>query len=111
MTKKTYYCIGCADVNDNKEAHCFNIVKRKKDYALLDYSIPVIMYNEEGKAIKQLPFVGTMSDEEFKEFVETGKIKEFQNYEYREKELIKLDSNRKYVVGKFNFDKENEHNR
>ena len=109
--EETYYCIGCANVNNNTEAHCFNIVKRKNDYALLDYSIPVVMYNEEGKAIRQLPFVGTMSNEEFKEFIETGKAKEFQNYEYREKELIKLDENRKYVVGKFNFGKENEHNR
>ena len=45
---ESYYCMECVDLGDRQEGHCFNIVKRKNDYALLDYSVPIVSYKEDG---------------------------------------------------------------
>ena len=54
---EVYYCMGCVDLDGRQEAHCFNIVKRKNDYALLDYSIPITSYDEEKKPKSLYPFL------------------------------------------------------
>lgn len=77
-----YYCIGCLDFDNKQEAHCFNIVKRKNDYALLDYSVPVTSYDKGGRVKNFYPFVGELSPEEFVEFVNNQTLKYFDNYCY-----------------------------
>lgn len=97
---ETYYCMGCVDLGDRQEFHCFNVVKRKNDYALLDYSITVPYYNQDGTVIAFYPFVGTMSNEDFETFVNRGVLKTFDNYEFvnnNEKRL--LNNQRSYIVG------------
>ena len=66
---ESYYCMGCVDLGDRQEGHCFNIIKRKNDYAVLDYSCPVMSFNREGSVKAYYPFVGTLSNEEFLEFI------------------------------------------
>ena len=79
---ETYYCMGCINLNNKEEAHCFNIVKRKSDYALIDYSMPVASLNNDGKVKGYYPFIGILSNEEFAEFINGGILKDFPNYEY-----------------------------
>ncbi len=100
-----YYCMGCVDLGDRQEAHCFNIVKRKQDYALLDYSIPVASYNPDGSVKAYYPFVGTMTNEEFESFITNGNLKTFENYEYNSNQKSTLNSQRVYVVGSFEIQK------
>ena len=103
---ESYYCMGCVDLGDRQEGHCFNIVKRKNDYALLDYSIPVISYNNDGSVKNYYPFVGKLSNEEFLDFINNGLIKRFENYQYVGSKKQKLDSSRQYIVGSYTIEKE-----
>ena len=104
-----YYCMGCVDLGDRQEAHCFNIIKRKNDYALLDYSIPVASFNQDGKVRTYLPFVGEMTNEEFENFVNNGTLKSFNNYEYiNGNEKVILNQDRAYVVGSYEINKNKE---
>lgn len=96
-----YYCMGCVGLGDRQEGHCFNIVKRKNDYALLDYSIPVASYNQDGSVRAYYPFVGKMTNDEFESFITNGDLKTFENYEYNGNQKSALNSQRVYVVGSF----------
>lgn len=102
---ESYYCMGCVDLGNYQEGHCFNIVKRKNDYAVLDYSCPVTSFNREGSVKGYYPFVGTLSNEEFLEFTNNGIIKDFENYEFIEGKRISTKGERLYVVGAFEIDK------
>lgn len=105
---ESFYCMGCVDLEDRQEAHCFNIVKKQNGYALVDYSIPVALFNDR-KLRTYYPFVGEMSSEEFIDFSNNGVLKTFDNYEYHNGNNKILDgSKRTYVVGSFQIEKENE---
>lgn len=99
---ETYYCIGCIDINGKQEPHCFNIVKRSNDYALLDYSIPVIAYNKDSTTRSYYPFVGIITPEEFNNFINTGVLKTFNNYSYsKEGKIEDKNSLRTYIIGDY----------
>lgn len=101
---EVYYCIGCILNNNIEEPHCFNIVKRKNDYAILDYSMPVLSYNQNGNIIAKYPFVGVLSNSEFEEFIENGIIKSFDNYGYLNKnQKLPIGNRREYIIGSFTF--------
>lgn len=104
---ESYYCIGCVDLGDKQEGHCFNIVKRKNDYALLDYSVPIVSYKEDGSVRAYYPFVGTLTNEEFLDFVNNGVIKSFDDYYMNGRQYEKTGTKRMYVVGKYEIEKEN----
>lgn len=104
---ESYYCMGCVDLGDRQEGHCFNIVKRKNDYALLDYSVPIVSYKEDGSARAYYPFVGTLTNEEFLDFVNNGVIKSFDDYYMNGRQYEKAGTKRMYVVGKYEIEKEN----
>lgn len=104
---ESYYCIGCVDLGDKQEEHCFNIVKRKNDYALLDYSVPIVSYKEDGSVRAYYPFVGTLTNEEFLDFVNNGVIKSFDDYYMNGRQYEKTGTKRMYVVGKYEIEKEN----
>ena len=104
---ESYYCMGCVDLNDRQEGHCFNIVKRKKDYALLDYSIPIASYNEDGSVRAYYPFVGTLTNEEFLDFVNNGVIKSFDDYYMNGRQYEKTGTQRMYIVGEYEIKKDN----
>ena len=103
---ESFYCIGCLARGDIQEAHCFNIVKRKNDYAILDYSMPVGKYNEKDEFLQYYPFIGILSNEEFEEFITNGVLKSFDEYKMIGKECIPIDGERTYVVGEFSIDLE-----
>lgn len=104
---ESYYCMGCVDLGDRQEGHCFNIVKRKNDYALLDYSVPIVSYKEDGSVRAYYPFVGTLTNEEFLDFVNNGVIKSFDDYYMNGRQYEKTGTKRMYVVGKYEIEKEN----
>ena len=104
---ESYYCMGCVDLEKMQEAHCFNIVKRKNDYAVLDYSIPVAAYNPDGSFKAYCPFVGVLTNEEFLDFVNNGTIKSFDDYCIKGKEHENINRQRMYVVGKYEIEKNN----
>ena len=104
---ESYYCMGCVDLGDRQEGHCFNIVKRKNDYALLDYSVPIVSYKEDGSVRAYYPFVGTLANEEFLDFVNNGVIKSFDDYYMNGRQYEKAGTKRMYVVGKYEIEKEN----
>lgn len=104
---ESYYCMGCVDLGDRQEGHCFNIVKRKNDYALLDYSVPIVSYKEDGSVRAYYPFVGTLTNEEFLNFVNNGVIKSFDDYYMNGRQYEKAGTKRMYVVGKYEIEKEN----
>ncbi len=101
---ESYYCFGCVDINGNQEGHSYNITKGKNgNYILLDYSVPVKTTSINGVGLA--PFMGNMTEEEFKVFVnhskDKGKIVQFDDYEICDNEITKKSSKRKYVVGEF----------
>lgn len=102
---EVYYCMGCIDLGDRQEAHCFNVVRRKKDYALLDYSVPIKSYNNDGAVNAYYPFIGELSNEEFLDFVNNGVLKKFENYQYVGKQKQILGSSRQYIVGSYTIEK------
>jgi hypothetical protein len=104
---ESYYCMGCVEHGDKQDGHCFNIVKRQNDYALLDYSIPIVSYKEDGKFNTYYPFVGSLTNEEFQDFINTGVLKSFDDYYILNKQYVKTNMKRTYVVGKFEIEKEN----
>lgn len=104
---ESYYCMGCVDLGYRQEGHCFNIVKRKNDYALLDYSVPIVSYKEDGSVRAYYPFVGTLTNEEFLDFVNNGVIKSFDDYYMNGRQYEKTGTKRMYVVGKYEIEKEN----
>lgn len=95
---ESYYCMGCVDLGDRQEGHCFNIVKRKNDYALLDYSVPIVSYKEDGSVQAYYPFVGILTNEEFLDFVNNGVIKSFDDYYMNGRQYEKAGTKRMYVV-------------
>ena len=102
---ESYYCLGCLDNSDHQEVHAFNIVKRKNDYALLDYSIPVASYKD-NKITNYYPFVGILSSAEFNDFLNNGTIKEFKDYDYYDgKQKYNDNKIRTYVVGELQIEK------
>ena len=103
---ESYYCMGCVDLGDRQEAHSFNIVKRKNDYAILDYSMPVSSYKLDGSSISYYPFVGLMSEEEFMDFASIGCIKSFDDYYMNERQKYLNGKQRRYVVGQYEIEKE-----
>lgn len=104
---ESYYCMGCVDLGDKQEGHCFNIVKRKDDYALLDYSIPIVSYREDGSIQAYYPFVGILSNEEFLDFLNNGMIKSFDDYCISDRQYKKTDTQRMYIVGEYAIKKNN----
>ena len=104
---ESYYCMGCVDLSDRQEGHCFNIVKRKNDYALLDYSVPITLYDQDGRVRAYYPFVGTLTNEEFLDFVNNGVIKSFDDYYMNGNQKEKTGFQRMYIVGKYEIEKEN----
>ncbi len=104
---ESYYCIGCVDMDGRQEGHCFNIVKRKNDYALLDYGIPIVSYNEDGSFREYYPFVGSLTNEEFLDFINNGVIKSFDDYFIADRQLEKTGKQRMYVVGEYEKKEEN----
>ncbi len=109
---ESYYCMGCVDRDNNQEGHCFNIVKRKNDYALLDYSMPVTSYDEKDSVNAYYPFLGVLTNVEFMDFISEGTIKSFDEYYIKNKEKEKTGTQRMYIVGEYTINKkiENEKN-
>lgn len=105
---ESYYCMGCVEVNDKEEAHCFNVVKRKNDYALLDYSLPITSYNQDSSVKAYYPFVGSLTNEEFLDFISNETIKSFDDYYINGNQREKIGTQRMYLVGKYEIEKENE---
>ena len=104
---ETYYCMGCIKTDKLEEAHAFNIVKSKNGYVVVDYSVPVACFDNDGKVKGYFPFTGEISNQEFEEFIQGGNLKEFANYEYDNiSKKNKLDSKREYVIGEFKITKE-----
>lgn len=111
---ETYYCMGCFDNNGHQEGHCFNIAKAKTSYILLDYSVPVTMFDN-GRISGYLPFQGAISEEEFQVIINNQQFKSFQNYEYIKTEngyqKIPTDATRSYIVGAWNLEQQATHKR
>lgn len=104
---ESYYCMGCVDLNNRQEAHSFNIVKKGNGYAIVDYSLPVTLFNQDGSVKAFYPFVGEMTNEEFNEFVNSGVLKLFDSYEYHNNnQKVLINDQRKYVLGQFEIQNE-----
>jgi len=76
-----YYCMGCVSNNGKEESHCFNIARAKDTFMLLDYSIPVPVF-ENGRAIDYAPFQGSIGLDELEDVLVNGFNKDFPSYEF-----------------------------
>lgn len=103
---ESYYCFGYLGIGEDQEGHAFNVIKRKNDYAVLDYSCVVKSYNKENLLMTYFPFIGILSNEEFADFINNKKIKRFQNYEFFDNKSRPTTGERIYVVGEMSIDKE-----
>lgn len=101
---ETYYCMGCVNTGAKDEAHCFNIARAKDNYMLLDYSLPVSVF-EKGQEIFSLPFQGAIDVSEIDDVLMNGIIREINSYHIvKDGSRYKIrygDMTRKYVVGRF----------
>ncbi len=105
----TYYCMGSINIDGNEEAHCFNIVKTKNNYKLIDYSMPTYINFSNNKIFEYVPFWGIIEMDHIEDVITNSEIIEFNNYRYLitedgVKKIITSDI-RKYVVGKFEIEK------
>ena len=75
--------------------------------ALLDYSVPIVSYTEDGSVNAHYPFVGTLTNEEFLDFINNGTIKSFDEYYMKGKQIEITGAHRMYVVGKYEIVKDN----
>lgn len=94
-----YYCTGY--YNDSKgrnEAHAFNVTKNKNGYTIVDYSLPIYSYKDD-KRIASYPFIGKLNEEEFNQFINSGILKSFDDYEYRDGKIYILNKKRTYKIG------------
>ena len=106
---ESYYCYGCINNDDIEESHCFNIVKLNNNkYMLLDYSLPISVLKE-NKFIGYYPLQYTINENidkilngELPISVPLYQIEISNNY----KNLISIDKNRDYLIGKLTFNKE-----
>ena len=95
---ETYYLIGKIIHNDKEENHAFNAIKRKDDYAIIDYSIPCPIYNDKEEIIGYVPFIGILSNEEFKEFIQNKETKEFNEFYFANDKYVQIYTTRNYQV-------------
>lgn len=104
---ETYWCMGNLNNNGKEEAHCFNIVRAKNNYMLLDYSVPCPVLIE-GKLRDWAPFQGEIPLSELEEVL-NGKIKEYKDYTYllKNNQLSKIQNYtiRTYKVDNFSQNK------
>jgi len=64
-----------------EESHCFNIARAKDTFMLLDYSLPVSIF-ENGRAVDYAPFQGIIRLDELEDVLVNGFNKEFSSYEF-----------------------------
>lgn len=99
--------MGNLNNNGKEEAHCFNIVRAKNNYTLLDYSVPCPVLIE-GKLRDWAPFQGEIPLSELEEVL-NGKIKEYKDYTYllKNNQLSKIQNYtiRTYKVDNFSQNK------
>lgn len=104
---ETYWCMGNLNNNGKEEAHCFNIVKAKNNYMLLDYSVPSPVLVE-GTLKDWAPFQGEVGLEELNDVL-NGKTKEYRNYTYliKNNKLSKIydETIRTYKVEDYSLNK------
>ena len=103
---ETYYCMGYTVKCQNGEGHCFNIVKRENDYVLLDYSLVVESIRENGSFENYYPFMATLTNEEFLDFINNETFKSFDDYYYKNFKQVKTGTQRKYIIGKYKMPEE-----
>lgn len=109
-----YYCMGCVSNNGKEESHCFNVARAKDTFMLLDYSIPVPVF-ENGRAVDYAPFQGSIELNELEDILINGINKGFPSYEYiKTPEGIKrvaTGEERIYTVGNMTFEHSQSKNR
>ena len=72
--------------------------------------MPVVSLNAENKVNGYYPFIGILSNEQFNEFINGGILKDFHNYEIKNKEKRILDTRRSYIIDEYTINRENEIN-
>ena len=102
----SYLCLGTMEKDNIPEMHGFNIIKRQIGYLLVDYDLPVHSYRYSDIHIADYPFVGKLNDIEFKDFVQDGELKEFQDYNYVNENKKPLMRKRGYIVKKYQTKKD-----
>ena len=103
---ESYYTIGCVENEKEEVPHCYNIVKRKNDYAILDYSLPVTFYKTDKKSKSYIPFIGTMTNEEFINFINGDMSKEYSDYYIKDGKKVQRDNTRTYQAKTFEIKKD-----
>lgn len=102
-----YYCMGCVNNNGKEESHCFNIARAKDTFMLLDYSIPVPVF-ENGRAIDYAPFQGSIGLDELEDVLVNGFNKNFPSYEFIKTpqgiKKVATGESRIYNVGTMTFE-------
>lgn len=106
---ETYYCMGCIYNNGVQDVHCFNIARSQDNFILLDYSVPISVF-ENNKLVDLAPFQGIINQNDIEKILFDGDILEFDSYEYVKEfgKIRKVFNNeiRKYVVGNLSIEKE-----
>ena len=100
------YCVGCVEKDGKQEAHCFNVIKRKNDYVLADYSLPMKSFKSDGTFKGMYPFIGILNNEEYENFINNGYVKSFNELRIVDGKIEVLNSIRLYVNGSFKIEKE-----
>lgn len=110
----SYYCMGCFDYNGKQESHCFNIVRAKEKFALVDYSMPVPMISN-GKVVNFSPFQGYIELGEIEDVLNSNTSKSFESYQGEKRKgdssftKVFTSEERKYIVGDLEFKQEKPH--
>lgn len=104
---EVYLTIGCLNNAGREEAHCYNVVKRKNDYALLDYSVATTSYSQEGTVKGFYPFLGFVSNEDIQPFLNGDKVLSFEDYDFIDKTKIPNGKIRSYAVNQYEIKQEN----
>lgn len=102
-----YYCMGCVSNNGKEESHCFNIARAKDTFMLLDYSLPVSVF-ENRRAVDYAPFQGSIGLDELEDVLVNGFNKDFPSYEFIKTpqgiKKVATGESRIYNVGNMTFE-------
>ena len=99
---ESYYCIGGLKHEEQSEGHAYNVVKGSKNYYLIDYSVPVKIFYDNG-AVYNVPYQVVIPKDKVEGFFNNQETIELPDYDFVQSkngfERVEKNDSRYYVMG------------
>lgn len=99
---ESYYCFGGVKFDGHSEGHSYNVVKGSKDYFLIDYSVPVKIFYDNG-AQYNVPYQVMIPRDKVDGFLNNKETVELHDYDFVQSkngfDRVEKNDSRYYVMG------------